>query len=227
MEGAPIRRPRPLLQRQTVISDTPLTVQFTTEETETRPKLSGQKSHTVSAFHRSGKENQEKKRQLTCTAEKRDHEVRVEVQDISSVRRSCRSMAYEQPLVGHTEPQKKARRLGSSRHVNRTTLVPRSFSFTLSPLHSTSETKPHRVGISRSFLPQTNFEPQQRIPTRVFPSFQGPLPSLEVFRLRPNIVTETTVCRNSAFTSHPRIHKRQLYPQTQRQGIAVSKRDYT
>ncbi|XP_047437812.1 tubulin monoglycylase TTLL3 [Mugil cephalus] len=231
VEGAPIKRSRPLLQRQTVISDAPLTGHFASgqsfpEKIETKPKIFGQKPHTVAAFRHTGKENQEKKRQLTCTSPKRECEVRAEFQNTSNVRRSCRSMMYEQPLVVHTEPQRKARRLGSSQRVNRTTLVPRSLSFSLSPLHSKPQVKPHRGGISRSFLPQTNFEPQHRTPTRGFPSFQGPLPSLEVFRLRPNIVAGTTACCNSVFTSHPSLHKHQLFPQSQRQGITRFKGEH-
>ncbi|XP_054866864.1 tubulin monoglycylase TTLL3 isoform X3 [Amphiprion ocellaris] len=237
VEGASIRRSRPLLHRQTVTSDTLLTDLFPSdqsspEEVETKHKPLGQKPHMVAAFCHSGKENQEKKRQLASTSPKRECEMRVEVQDNSCVRRSCRSLACEQSLVVHTEPQRKARRLGLSLRVNGTTLVPRSFSFSLSPPHSKSKGKPHFSAghgshISRSFLPQTTFAPQHRISKQAFPSFQGPLPSLEVLHLRPNIVARTSVCHNSAFSAQPSIRKHQLFLHSQRQSKARHKGEHT
>lgn len=240
VEGAPIRKSRPLLQRQTVISNPPLTIQLpsdqsSSEEVEITHKPSSQKSCAVSAFRRSGKENRaagEKKRQLTSTSPKRECEGRTEVQSTSYVRRSCRSLACEQPLVPHAEPRRKARRLGLSLGANGATLVPRSLSFSLSPPHSMSDCKSqanpgHGSHISRHFLTQTAFEPKHRTPTRVFPSLRGALPTLEVFSLRPNIVAGTTACRNPNVSSHPSIHRHQLSLCSRRQSMAKYKGECT
>ncbi|XP_033483383.2 tubulin monoglycylase TTLL3 [Epinephelus lanceolatus] len=237
VEGAPIRRSRPPFHRQTVISNRPLTIQFpsdqsSSEELETTHKASGQKSYTVPAFHRSGKENREKRRQVTSTSAKRECEKRTEVQKTSFVRRSSHSVACEQPLVVHTEPQRKARRLALSLGATGATLVPRSLSFSLSPPHNMSECKSqaspgHGSHISRSFIPQTAFEPQHRTPTRVFPPLRGPLPTLEVFSLRPNIVARTTDCRNPNLSSHPSVHRQQLFLCSQRQSMSKLKGEHT
>lgn len=239
VEGAPIRRLRPPLHRQTVISNPPLTIQFPSdqplsEEAETaHHKPFVQKSSTVLAFHHSGKENRavgEKKRQLISISPKRECEGRTEVQNMSCVRRSCRSLASEQPLVVHTEPHRKAQRLGLSLGANGVTLVPRSLSFSLSPPHSMSDCKSqpnpgHGSHISRSFFPQTASEAQRRTSTRVFPSLRGPLPTLEVLSLRPNIVAGTTACRNPNLTSHPSVHRHQLFLCSGRQGVGKYKRE--
>ncbi|XP_070814924.1 tubulin monoglycylase TTLL3 isoform X2 [Chaetodon trifascialis] len=234
VEGAPVRRSRPLLRRQAVISNPPLAIQFLSdqslsEEVETAHHTpSGHKSSAVSAFRHSGKENRgvgEKSRQLTSTSPKRDRERRTEIQNTSRVRRPCQSLASEQPLVGHPEPQRKARRLGLSLGASGTALVPRSLSFSLSPPHNLSDCKSqpisgHGSHISRSFPPRTAFEPQHRTSTRVFPSLQGPLPSVEVFSLQPNIVAGTTACHNIKISSHPSVHRHQLFLCPQRQGMA-------
>ncbi|KAG8007885.1 Tubulin monoglycylase TTLL3 [Nibea albiflora] len=123
VEGAPIRRSRPPLNRQNIISNQAVTIQCpsgkpSSEEVETaHHKASGQKSSAVSTFQlpRSGKENRaagEKKRQLISASPKRECEGRTEVQNTSCVRRSCRGLVSEQPLVLHTEPQRKARTIG-------------------------------------------------------------------------------------------------------------------
>lgn len=240
VEGAPIKRSRPLLHRQTVISNPPLTIQCSSEqssseEVEASHKPSGQKSSAVSAFRRSGKENQavgEKKRQLTSTSPKREREVRTEVQNTSPVRRSCRSLASEQPLVVHIEPQRKAQRLGLNLGARGATLVPRSLSFSFIPPQSMSDCKSqpnpgHGSHISRSFLPQTAVEPQHRTSTRVFPSLRGPLPTLDVFSLRPNIVAGATACRNPNLLSHARIHGHQLFLCSRRQSMPRYKGECT
>lgn len=222
VEGAPLRRSRPPLHRQTVFSNPSLTIQFpsdqsSSQDNETSRKPSRQNPSTVS-FHVSGKENRavgEKKRQLTSTSPKRESEGRTEVQNRSCVRKSCRSLASEQTLATHAEPQRKARRFGMSLGANGVTLVPRSLSFAPSPPPSTSHCKSmpstgHRSHVSRSFLPPTAFEPQHRTSTGVFPSLRGPLPSLEVFSLRPNIVVGTIACRNPNVSSHPSIPRHQF-----------------
>ncbi|XP_023279269.1 tubulin monoglycylase TTLL3-like [Seriola lalandi dorsalis] len=243
VEGAPVRRPRPLLQRQTAISYAPLTTQFPPDHTssegvETTHKPSGQKPHAVAAFRHSGKENRavgEKMTQLTSTSPKRGREARTDIQNTqnnSCVRRSCRSLLSEQPLVVHTEPQRKARRLGWSLGANGVTLVPRSLSFSLSPPHSVPHCKTQPspgLGshIPRSFLPQTGVEPQHRTSTRVFPSLQGPLPTLEILSLRPNIVAGTVACRNPALSSHPSLYKHHVFLRSHRRSVAKYKGECT
>ncbi|XP_030585538.1 tubulin monoglycylase TTLL3-like isoform X2 [Archocentrus centrarchus] len=224
VEGAPIKRSH---YRRSFISNSPLTHQFHPDQSspavaEARHKQSGQKPHVAADFHLLGKENQEKKRQLTSIYPKREHDIKAELQNTCHVRRSCRNVAYEQSMGVHTEPQKKAWRLGLRRRVSAATLVPMSLSLSLDPPYSTSEGKQqsiprHASHMSRAFLSQRSSEPQHRISSRVFPSFQGPLPSLEAFRLQPNVVTGTNVCHNSAFLSYPSIHKHQLCLSSQRQ----------
>ncbi|KAM7401987.1 hypothetical protein PAMP_017264 [Pampus punctatissimus] len=236
VEGAPIRRSRPPLHRQTVISNAPLTIRFSSDYSsseETASTDKGQKSSAISAFCHSGKENRvvgEKKRQLTSASPKREREGRTEVQNTSSVRRSCRSLISEQPLVTHIEPQRKARRLGRSG--NGATLVPRSLSFSLSPPHSISDYKTqnkpgHGSHISRSFLPPTASEHQHRTSTRVFTSLQSQLPTLEVVSLRPNIVVGPVACRNPTFSSYSIFHRHQLFFHSHRQTVAKCKGDCT
>ncbi|XP_071350472.1 tubulin monoglycylase TTLL3 isoform X2 [Trachinotus anak] len=241
VEGAPVRRPKPLLHRQTAISNVPLTIQFpsdrtSSEEVETTHKLSGQKPHAVAAFRHSGKENRivgEKKTQPTSTSPKRVCEGRTDIhntQNTSCVRRSCRGLLSEQPLVVPTEPQRKARRLGLG--ANGATLVPRSLSFSVSPPHSMPhcKTQPnpgHGSYISRSFLPQTAFEAQHRTSTKVFPSLQGPLPTLEIVSLRPNVVTGAAACHYPTLSSHPSLHRHHLFLRSHRQSVAKCKRDCT
>ncbi|KAM6947935.1 tubulin monoglycylase TTLL3-like [Lycodopsis pacificus] len=237
VEGAPIRRSRHLPHRQTVSNPT-LSMQFpldqSSEKVETTRKPSGQRSYAVSAFRHSGKENRaagEKNRQLTSTSSKREPEERADVQNTSCVRRSCCSLACEQPLVVHTEPQRKAQRLGLSLGANGVTLVPRSLSFSLSPPHSMSDCKSqanpgHGSHISRSFLPQRAFELQHRTPNRGFPSLRGPLPTLEVFSLQPNIVAGTTACRNPNVSSRPSVHRHQLFC-SRRQSMDAFKEECT
>uniref|UniRef100_A0A8C2XKK6 Tubulin tyrosine ligase-like family, member 3 n=1 Tax=Cyclopterus lumpus TaxID=8103 RepID=A0A8C2XKK6_CYCLU len=171
VEGAPIRRSRPLLHRQTVTSNPTLAVQLPldqslSEKVETTHKPSGQRSYAVSAFRHSGKENR-------AAGEKK---------------RPCRSRTCEQPLVVHTEPQRKAQRLGLSLVANGATLL------------------------------------QHRTPTCGFPSLRGPLPTLEVFSLQPNIVAATSPCRNPNVSFHPSVHMHQLFLCSRRQSMAKFKR---
>lgn len=237
VEGVPIRRSRPLLHRETFISKAPFTFpldQSSSEEVETTHKLLGQKPHAITVLQRSGKENRalrEKKRQLTSISPKRECEGRTEVQNTSCIRRACHSLASEQPLVVHTEPQRKARRLALSLGANWATLVPQSLSFSLTPLNSMPEasktqSNPGRTShIPRPFLPHTAVEPQQKTSTRDFPSLQGPLPALEVFSLRPNIVA--IACHNRALPSHSSLHRQQLFLCSHRQSMAKCKGDCT
>ncbi|XP_068450263.1 tubulin monoglycylase TTLL3 [Clinocottus analis] len=241
VEGVPIKRSRSLLHRQTVISNPTLAVQFPldqldqSEKVETTHKLAGQRSCAVSAFHHSGKENRaagEKKRQLTSTCSKREPGGRTYLQNNSHLRRPCRSLTCDQPLLVHTEPQRKAQRLGLSLGANMTTLVPQSLSFSLSPPQSVSDCKPqantgHVSNISRSFLPQTAFELQHRTPNLGFPSLRGPLPALQGFSLQPNIVAGTAACRNSDLTSHPSVHRHPLFLCSRRQSMAKFKKECT
>lgn len=238
VEGAPIKRSRPLLHRRTVISNATLTIQFpsehlSSEEVKIKHKPSGKKSCAVSTFCRSDKENQpvgEKKRQLTSVSPKRECEGRTEVQNYC-VRRSCRNLVSEQ-LVIRNEPQSKARRLGLSLSGNEATLVPSSLSFSLSPPHSFSDCKTqnkprHGSHTFRSFPPLAASQPQHRTSTQVFPSLHGPLPTLEVFSLRPKIVVGTIACRNPTLSSHSSFHRHQLFLRSCRQTVAKCKGDCT
>ncbi|KAF3856468.1 hypothetical protein F7725_017191 [Dissostichus mawsoni] len=224
VEGAPIRRSRSLLHRQTVISKPP--PPCSSLHTSLQKRLKRHIYHQVR-----GKENRaagEKKRQLTSTSPKRECEGRKDVQNTSCVRTLGRSLASQMPLVVHTEPQRKARRLGLSLGANGETLVPRSFSFSLSPPHNMSDCKSranqgHGSHMTRSFLPQTAFDPQHRTPIRVCPSLRSPLPTLEVLSLRPNIVAGNTAYRNPNSSSHLSVHSPQLFLCSRRQSMAKFK----
>ncbi|XP_029990490.1 tubulin monoglycylase TTLL3 isoform X2 [Sphaeramia orbicularis] len=237
VEGAPIRRSRPLL-KQSFISSLPLTIQFSsdqssTEELEATRKPSGQKAYSRSANRHSDKENRaigEKKRQLKSTSPKREPEGRAGFQMSSCVCRPRHSLIPEQPSVIHTEPQRKARRLGLSLSSNGATVVPRSISFSLGLPNSMSDgkakSKPsHGSHISKSFLPHSASEPQHKTSARVFPSLQGPLPSLEVFSLRPNIVAGTAPRHNPNLSSLSSYHRNWLFVLPYRQSTAKSKVD--
>ncbi|KAM9859394.1 tubulin monoglycylase TTLL3 [Aulostomus maculatus] len=137
VEGAPIRRPRLVLPRPTLTSTAPLTMHLpsdlsSSEELETTHKR--QKFPPVKASCHSAKENRalgEKKRQLTSASPNREQDGRTVVLNNSNVRRSCRSLVSDQPVVAavHTEPQRKARCLGLTFGGNRAALIPRSLSF--------------------------------------------------------------------------------------------------
>lgn len=234
VEGVPIRRSRPLLHRETVISNAPFTFpsdHSSSEEVETGHKLSIQKPHAITVFRCTGKENRvvgEEKRQLTSVSSKKEVEGRTEVQNTSCARKACRSLAFEQPLVVHTEPQSKARRLALSLGAKRATLVPQSLSFSLSPLHNMPECKTqsnpgHGSHIARSFHPQAAFEHQHKTSTRVFPSLREPLPTLEVFSLRPKIVG--IACCSTTLPSHLSLPIHQLLVCSHRQSIPKCKGD--
>lgn len=232
VEGAPIRRARPP-HKQTVISHPPLTIQFSSdqpspEEGETIHKSSDQESCNVS-FCRSGKENRavgEKKRQPASSTPKREHGRGREVRKSAYVRRSCRSLVSEQPVPLHTEPQRKAQRLGLG--VSGATLVPWSLSFSLNRPHSMAHCKcqpspGHGSHITRASPPQIAFERQHRTSTLVFPSLKGPLPTLEVFSLRPNVVAGTAALHNPHPSSHSGIHSHPLVVCSRRQSMAKLK----
>lgn len=241
VEGAPIKLSRPLFQRPMVICNPPLTVPFTADQASSgkaemsHQKLSGYKHSSVPTLPCSGKENRaagEKKRQLRSTSPKREKEVKAEVQDPSCIRRSCRSLASEQPVMVHTEPQRKARRLGLNLSAKRTTLVPRSLSFSLTDPHSISESKcqtgrGQRSHMSRSLPPQTAFEPQHRTSAHVFRSLQCPLPTLEVFSLRPNIVAAPTAWCGPNLSSQPNAHKHHFLLCSQRKNMAKYREECT
>lgn len=225
MEGAPIRRSRPP-HRQTVISHPPLTIQFSPdqsspEEGETIHKSSDQKSCNVS-YCRSGKDDRdigEKKRQQASSTPKREHGWGREVRKSGYVRRSCRSLVSEQIVPLHTEPQRKAQRLGLG--VSGATLVPWSLSFSLSRPHSLADCKcqpspGHGSHITRASPPQISFERHHRTSTLIFPSLKGPLPTLEVFSLRPNIAAGAAAHPASHFA----VNSHQLVVCSRRQGMA-------
>lgn len=232
VEGAPIRRSRPP-HRQIVISHPALTLplssdQSSPEEGETKHKSSDQESRDVS-FCRSGKENRavaEKKRQPASSTPKRQHGGEREVQKSAYVRRSCRSLVSEQPVPLHTEPQRKAQRLGLG--VSGATLVPWSLSFSLNRSHSMAHCKcqpspGHESHMTRASPAQISFERHQRTSAPIFPSLKGPLPTLEVFSLRPNVVARTAVVHNRHLSSHSGIHSHPLVVCSRRRSMAKLK----
>ncbi|XP_071775568.2 tubulin monoglycylase TTLL3 [Centroberyx gerrardi] len=233
VEGALIRHSRPAPHRHPVIPDPPLStqllsVQSSSEGVERTDKSSSHKPYAASACRHSGKENQsvgEKKRQLLSASPKREREGRRTGQKTSSGHRSCRSLAPEQPLVVHTEPQRKARRLGLSLSGSGAPLVSRTLSFSLSPPYSMSDSKSQPNPVlgsqsSRPYLPRTAFEPQHRALNRGLPSLHGPLPALEIFSLRPNIVAGAVASRCPALSSHPSLHRHQFILNSHRQTMA-------
>lgn len=227
VEGAPVRRPQPLHQRQTAISNPPLTIQFHSEQ---KPSSSSSEEEAEASLpDKENREVGEKKTEATSASSKRVREGRTDIQikqNASLVRRSCRSLVCEQP------PQRKARRLGlglSLGRTNRASLVPRSLSFSLSPPQSFLPQCKTGSHIPRSFFPQAAFEPQQKTTssTRACPSLQGPLPTLEVLSLRPNIVAGTVVCHNnSGLTSHPGLRRHHLLLHAHRQKAAECKGEH-
>ncbi|XP_068598643.1 tubulin monoglycylase TTLL3 [Brachionichthys hirsutus] len=187
VEGASLRRSRPP-HRQAVFANLPVTIpadQPSSGEPETTQKPSGQMA-SVSALHCPGKE----KRQLPSmpTSPKRGT---TEIHNSSRVYKSRYSLAPDQPLVVQTDPQRKAQCLGVGS--NGASVVPWSLSFSLSSPHTMSgcksQTRPdHGLRISRTFLSRTAVDPRQRASTQIVPSLRVPLPALDGFSLRPNIV---------------------------------------
>ncbi|KAF7659892.1 hypothetical protein LDENG_00291510 [Lucifuga dentata] len=239
VEGAPIRSSRPLApHRHPVISNPPQSIQPPSEQSsserhEKTEKSLDHKSYAVSQPHRLDKENRsvgEKKRQLPLTSPNREHEGRTVSHSTSFGRRSCRSQAFEQSLVVHTEPERKARCLGLSLINNRASLVTRTLSFSLSPPYSISDSKTQaspvlRSQLSRSYLAQTAAEPQHRTHTWASSSLQGPLPSLEVFSLRPNIVAGTVTSHYPAFSSHSSFHRHRFFLHSSHSSRMVKKQE--
>ncbi|XP_058488464.1 tubulin monoglycylase TTLL3 [Solea solea] len=197
VEGASVRRSRPLLRAFPAI-------QFSSDRTspievKTRHKSSHQKTHAVAVSNHAGKENQtaeDTKGQLTSTSPKK--------------------------------MQRKEQRLRLS--ANRATLVPRSLSFSLSSPHSMLHCK-SQAGrgqashITRFFLPQTISEAQHKTSTQVFPSLQGPLPTLEILSLKP--VTGNSSCRNLTLSSRRSFHRHHSFLCSNRQNMAKHKEDYS
>uniref|UniRef100_A0A673C2R5 Tubulin tyrosine ligase-like family, member 3 n=1 Tax=Sphaeramia orbicularis TaxID=375764 RepID=A0A673C2R5_9TELE len=114
----------------------------------------------------------------------------------------------DQQLKSTSPKREKARRLG------------------LSLSNGKAKSKPsHGSHISKSFLPHSASEPQHKTSARVFPSLQGPLPSLEVFSLRPNIVAGTAPRHNPNLSSLSSYHRNWLFVLPYRQSTAKSKVD--
>ncbi|KAM8915397.1 tubulin monoglycylase TTLL3 [Spinachia spinachia] len=206
VEGAPVRRSRHRLHKHTGFPSPILATHFPPDQSQ---KTSSQ-TYALDAFCHSGKEKQtavEKKRQRTKTSFRLEREGRTDVQNTSRV---------DAPLMVHTEPQRKAQRLGWGLGAKVPTLVPRSFSFSLGAPVNTG----HQPLVSRSVLPQTAFRPQQRSPVGGFPSIPGPLPTMEVFSLRPRIVSGTSACRNPRSFTHHSVRRRPLFLRPQRQSMA-------
>lgn len=193
---------------------------------ETIQKSSGEESSKVAAFCCSDKESRavgEKKKQQTARTAKRACEGRTDVQKISFVRRSRHGLVSEQPPVVHTEPQRKTQRLGLG--YNGAPLVPLNLSLSLGPpdrvAHCKCQPRPgHANHISRSFLPHFATGPKHRTSSQVLPSLRGPLPTMEVFRLRPNIVPGSSLFHNPNMTTRSTVHRQQLFHCSRRQQVA-------
>ncbi|KAL6111570.1 ttll3 [Pungitius sinensis] len=219
VEGAPVRRSRHRPHKQTAFCSPTLATHFPLDQS-----LS-EKAETTHKCH-SGKEKQtavDKLSQLTTTSSGLEREGGPDIQNTSCVDISCRSLAWDHPLMVHTEPRRKAQRLGLGLGGKVPTLVPRSFSFSLSPPVNPG----HQPLISRAVVPQTALKLQQRSPRRSFPSLRGPLPTMEVFSLQPSIVSGTSACRNPRLSSHHSVHRRQLLLRSQRQSMAIFREERT
>lgn len=230
VEGAPIRRSRP--PHRQLITTQLFSDQSSSEMIETIQKSSGEKSSKVAAFCCSDKENQaveEKKKQQTARTAKRACEGRTDVQKTSYVRRSRRDLVSEQPPVAHTEPQRKTQRLGLGD--NGAPLVPLNLSFSLGPPNRVAHYKcepraGHANHISRSFLPHfATLERKHRTTSQVLPSLRGPLPAMEAFSLRPNIVAGSSLFHNPNMSARSTVHRQQLFHCSRRQQVAKYSRD--
>lgn len=234
MEGASIRPSRPPPHRHPVIPNPLFSIQLPTVQSSLEGRENSEKSshqNLLASRHRSSKENgsfKDKKRQLSSTSPKQERKERTVGRNNSCVHRSGHSRAPEQPLVVHTEPQRKARCLGLSPATNGAPLVTRTFSFSLSPPYNISESKTQpspalRLHISRSYLPKTAVEPQNRIPTQARTSLHGPLPSLGILSLRPNIVARTITNTYPGFSSHSSFHRHRFFLHSSRQSTTQKK----
>ncbi|KAK2914955.1 tubulin monoglycylase TTLL3-like isoform X1 [Channa argus] len=231
VQGLPIKGSRTLLRRKTAVSNSHITNQLPpTSGKEEKHKLSSQKIQAVgTALRRPGKENRvtrEKKRQLSSVSSKREGEGRTEVQNTYCVQRACLNLPSEQFQVAHAEPKKKARCLGLSLGANKTTLVPRTVSFSFDHPCSVSDYKPQsiphrRSHIPRCFLLQAALEHQHKQSTYVFPTVHGTLSILEGFSLGPISVAGTPAC-HATFPSHPSFHRHQLVLPSHKQSVATS-----
>ncbi|KAM4613787.1 tubulin monoglycylase TTLL3 [Polymixia lowei] len=232
VEGAPIRRSRPPPHRNPVIPDPALTTKLSPDqsssEAQSTDKSSTHKPHAASACRHSGKENRsdgEKKKQLPSSPPKREQARRTIT---SSVRGSRHSVAPEQPLVPHTEPQMKAQRLRLSLSGGGAPLVPRTLSCCLSNPYSMSDFKAQPQPIlgppsSRPYFTKTALKPQHRALPRGLPSLCGTLPVLEVFSLHPNPVAGALSSRCLTFSSHPTLHRHKSFPHSHRKTTAKFK----
>lgn len=226
MEGAPIRQSRP--PHRQLITTQLFSEQSSSEMTETIQKCSGEESSEVAAFCCSDKENQavgeKKKQQQTARTAKRACEGRTDVQKTSYARRSRHGLVSEQPPVAHAEPQRKSQRLGLG--YNGAPLVPLNLSFSLGPpdrvAHCKCQPRPgHANHISRSFLPHfATLERKHRTTSQVLPSLRGPLPTMEVFRLRPNIVAGSSLFHNPNMSTCSTVRRQQLFHCSRRQQAA-------
>lgn len=212
IEGAPIRRSRPTLKQpmMSAPSDT-ISDQPCSEEVESTHKLIVQKSHTVAVLCHPDKENRTDQK-IVHNTPMGGQEGRAGIQVSTSVCKS--SVPSEAAVVMHTEPQRKARRLGPSS--NTAAVIPRSLSFSFNPNQGLSESKTRTTPSYRAVLPHTGFEPRRRTCL----SLQKPLPSLEVFSLRTNLVARTVPFCKPPFPFHSR---KQLLPLPYRPSLAINK----
>lgn len=220
VEGAAVRRSKHLPQPC-------LSIQFPSDQTSSvqdvrtrQPSL--QQLHRVTSCGLSCKENQtvrDKKTQTATTSTKKLHERRREIHNSQNPPRPRDS---DQPRAAGTVTQRKKQRLRHS--ANRTSLVPRSLSFSLG---STQKPKPSQQlptsHVTRFSLPQAVAESQHRTPPRACPSLQGPLPTLDVFSLKPNVVSGAAACLS--LSSHRSFYRHHSFLCPRRQTMAKYKED--
>lgn len=221
IEGAPIKRCRPQIKPPVPSAPSAPSVpsvcasgQSCSEEEESNPKPTVQKSHTVAVIGHLNKENRtEKRRQMVVP--KSGHEARVTVQVPSSAHKSRHSLPPELPAVTQVEPRRKARRLGHS--VPTAPLVPRSLSFSYNPPSaSKTRTHPNFTTSHRFTLPHTAFDPQRQA------GLPKPLPPLEVFR--SNTMSRTVPARNTTFHSlHQSAQRRHVFLLPYGLSLAINK----
>ncbi|XP_056129470.1 tubulin monoglycylase TTLL3 [Lampris incognitus] len=236
VEGVPIRRSRSTPHRRPVIADQIVANQHPSdqsplEEAERTDKSSSHKISTASVCHRSEKENHSdgnRNKKLLSAAPKKEREGRTMCcKNPRSGRRSCQSLAPEQRLMLHTEPQRKARRLGLRFSGIGVPLVPMMLNCHFSPPCRMSDSKPQRNPVfepqrSRHHLTQTTLKAQCRAPTRGLSPLHGPLPALEVHRLQLNPLAGA-IARRCPSHSSPGLTRHQFFPQPHRQTMVKNK----
>lgn len=208
VKGTLLRPPRPC--RQTIVSKTPGTIQsqsdLPSQQVKKTQRSSNQEPPKVSASCHSAKERKSKKkrkrknRQLTSTSSHRDSKGRSVVQ----------------PLVVRTQSKRNAKSLAPV--APKETLVPKSLSISLNPLHSIEhQTSDHDSVFSRSIPAQTAFLHRNKTSAQICPSLR--LPKLEVSQ--PYTVTGMALACGPAALQHPQASAVPLFLREVRGGTEI------